>query len=271
MWQRFAHAEPGAALPALTLETIWDVRSDPSYDVARRHASPSPRLIALCTTSGQGQLWHWDCPAPLTLGPETLLLTPLHRIARYRCAAATWDFWWFEFAAAPPAALPLDRVLPAAVQARDGESVESIVQRLRRDSPATQRQATATFAMLLYRWLATEAARGRSTPHAEALERLLELLHQEPGRPWRVTDMARTAGLGERRFRELFQAHTGKAPKAYYEELRLRQARELLRQGLYSLAEIADRLGYSSAFHLSHAYRRFFGHAPSHEGRPRSA
>jgi transcriptional regulator GlxA family with amidase domain len=74
--------------------------------------------------------------------------------------------------------------------------------------------------------------------------------------------MARV-GMGERAFRSAFQAVMDWSPKRYFDRLRLEKAAELLRQNRYSIAEIADLLGYSSPFHFSRAFRELFGVPPS--------
>ncbi len=46
------------------------------------------------------------------------------------------------------------------------------------------------------------------------------------------------------------------------ESIRMTQANHLLKQGAWSVKEVAAQCGYTSAAHFSHAYRRVFGFPP---------
>ena len=70
------------------------------------------------------------------------------------------------------------------------------------------------------------------------------------------------------RFRQVFAALTGQAPKRFYDGLRLEYGRGLLRLGIHKVADVAERLGFSSPFHFSRAFKKHFGKPPS-EFRPK--
>ncbi len=83
------------------------------------------------------------------------------------------------------------------------------------------------------------------------------------GENWTVAQMACEAHMSERNFRLAFAAVTRQSPKRFYDRLRLRTAEELLRQGVYTVAQVGDRLGFSSPFHFSKAFKQCFGYPPS--------
>jgi AraC-like DNA-binding protein len=70
-------------------------------------------------------------------------------------------------------------------------------------------------------------------------------------------------GLGASHFRQAFRRECGVAPRTFHGEARLRRAADLLANTELSTKEIADLLGFSSAFHFSHAFKRGRGLAPS--------
>jgi AraC-like DNA-binding protein len=82
--------------------------------------------------------------------------------------------------------------------------------------------------------------------------------------PVNVEVLARKLGVAYSHFRREFKAHTGFAPWQYVLHLRLSRARRLLAASDATLEDIATRLGFSSAFHLSSAFKRAFGTAPEH-------
>jgi AraC family carnitine catabolism transcriptional activator len=77
--------------------------------------------------------------------------------------------------------------------------------------------------------------------------------------------LAANCGVSARQLERLFGAQLGKAPAAYYLELRLVRARHLLRQSDLSVIEVAAATGFASASALSRAYRQHFGLPPSRD------
>ena len=116
---------------------------------------------------------------------------------------------------------------------------------------------------LLYHWLACAQADVSALPYRQAIEAVIDQMHQHFNPPWKVHEMANSVHMGVRQFRQSFHDVTGQSPKAFYDQLRMTVARELLLQQQYSMAQIAFQLGYSSPFHFSREFRRHFGVPPS--------
>jgi len=74
--------------------------------------------------------------------------------------------------------------------------------------------------------------------------------------------MADIACLSARRFRQVFEQATGQSPKKYFDKLRLDTAAEMLLTTPYSIEQLTEKLGYSSQFHFSKAFKASFGKSP---------
>ena len=61
----------------------------------------------------------------------------------------------------------------------------------------------------------------------------------------------------------MFRRHSGKAPGAYFRELKMQTAQELLRQKNLTIQQIADRVGYSDARAFSREFRKYAGISPT--------
>lgn len=95
------------------------------------------------------------------------------------------------------------------------------------------------------------------------LARTLHLIHQHPERPWTIERLAVASGTSRATLARHFSAEVGVAPMTYLSERRLWRARQLLESSVMSLEEIAQQVGYSTAFSLSKAFKRRFGQAPT--------
>ncbi|MFT3897267.1 MAG: AraC family transcriptional regulator [Thermomonas sp.] len=86
------------------------------------------------------------------------------------------------------------------------------------------------------------------------LSRALSAVHERPGEEWTIQSMAREAGMSRTAFAELFAATVGMPPIQYLAHWRATEARRLLKDRRFSVARIAEMLGYRSEA----AFRRFF-------------
>lgn len=81
--------------------------------------------------------------------------------------------------------------------------------------------------------------------------------------PISVATMARRVGLSSRQVERLFLSHFGKTPVAFYVELRLERAYELVSRTSLPIQVIAQHCGYASVTHFARKYREHFGITPA--------
>lgn len=98
----------------------------------------------------------------------------------------------------------------------------------------------------------------------ERLAIALKQLHARIDHPWTVAQMARTAALSRSGFFERFSRKVGVAPMQYLLAWRMEVAKDLLKRGRLTVAEVAERVGYGSSSAFSVAFSRHVGQSPSH-------
>jgi AraC family transcriptional regulator len=74
--------------------------------------------------------------------------------------------------------------------------------------------------------------------------------------------LAAELGISYSHLRHSFTARLGVSPKQYYLHARLEQARDLLLNTTNSVKEVADILGFESAFYLSKQFKSHYGSSP---------
>ncbi len=83
--------------------------------------------------------------------------------------------------------------------------------------------------------------------------------------PLSTDEIAQLAGVSRRQLERLFKQYLGSLPSRYYLELRLKRARQLLRDTNYSIVQVGLMCGFSSGSHFSTAFGALFGNTPREE------
>ena len=107
-------------------------------------------------------------------------------------------------------------------------------------------------------------APGREVTHLK-LSKIIRQMESAYAEPLTPQAFATAAGLSTRQVERLFQHHLGQSPGSYYLGLRLRHARQLLRNTTLSIHAVAADCGFSSTSHFCHSYRRHYDHSPTME------
>ncbi len=92
---------------------------------------------------------------------------------------------------------------------------------------------------------------------------VLEYIESHLAQPVSTADLARVAHMERTYFCHLFSRQMGISPARYVRQRRIQEAQTLLIATGSSLDEIADRLCFSDAFHLSKAFKQATGISPS--------
>ncbi|MCU1740726.1 MULTISPECIES: AraC family transcriptional regulator [Pseudomonas] len=171
----------------------------------------------------------------------------------------------------PDAAL-LVSLLPQLIHVRGEKRLTTLVQLVSEES-RERRPAREVILERLLEVLLIEALRSTAGPATSpgllrglADERLavaIRRMHESPTRSWTIAQLAKEAALSRSAFFERFNRALGTAPMAYLLTWRMALAKNLLRRKEGGLAEIAQRVGYSSASAFSVAFTRHVGLPPT--------
>jgi len=175
-----------------------------------------------------------------------------------------------------PDASLLVSLLPQIVHVRGVERLATLVQ-LVRDESREQRPAREVVLSRLLEVLLIEALRSTAETTASPglvrglsdcrLAAAIRVMHEHPTRAWTVAELAKEAALSRSTFFERFNRAVGVAPMEYLLTWRMALAKDLLRRKEGRVADVAQRVGYSSASTFSVAFTRHVGRPPSQYAR----
>ncbi|SFO05030.1 AraC-type DNA-binding protein [Variovorax sp. PDC80] len=175
----------------------------------------------------------------------------------------------------PDAAL-LVSLLPTLVHVRGVDRL-SVLVRLVGEESSEERSGRELVLTRLVEVLLVEALRSSSGEDAPPgllrgladarLALAMRQLHADPARPWTVTQLAQKAALSRSAFFDRFTRAVGLPPMEYLLAWRMALAKNLLKQHDVAIAEVAERVGYSSASTFSTAFSRHVGLPPGRYAR----
>ncbi|MGT2440713.1 cupin domain-containing protein [Bradyrhizobium betae] len=216
---------------------IMDIdRSSARFGVVRHGGRAKPFSTMIC---GNFTVSRPLFGSVLELLPPVLLLKP------------TADRGWLEAI--------LRRMVSESAHQRPGQSV------------ALSRLTEVLFVEVLRSWIASlSPGQGGwlgaiSDPH---IGPALKLIHENPERPWTLSDLGQRVGLGRSVFSARFTRLVGQSMHRYVIERRMAQAAFLLETSDEPIARIASQVGYETAAAFSKLFHRHHGLSP---GRYRAA
>lgn len=230
--------------------------------------------------------WHW-APPPLT---DYDLWWVLEGRGRFRLGDQTFDLRPGRCFVLRPASRiqasqdPAFRLLVFAVHfdppdranfppyplegqvVRDREFLEILARRCeslfqRGDATGRRHSAGLLQQILLHLW--DELSQPLPSAADRSLHELMQVIRLEPGRRWKVAELAGQAGLSRSQFTRRFQKLAGMPPNTFVMQTRLARAKHLLLETDMPVARIALALGYPDIYFFSRQFKTATGLAPS--------
>ena len=123
---------------------------------------------------------------------------------------------------------------------------------------------------ILYRLLLDESSAGlhrmaQADSPPQRISRAIACLKDHFRESLRVGDLAREAGMSNSSFHQRFRDLTGMSPLQYQKQLRLQEARKILRNERKDVGTVSRSVGYESPSQFSREYSRLFGNPPVRE------
>lgn len=95
------------------------------------------------------------------------------------------------------------------------------------------------------------------------LKQITDWMAEHVAEEFSLKRLAAQAGLSKFHFQRLFKSAVGVSPSRYQINLRMNEARRLLRETKMSVIDVALEVGYTNPSHFAHLFRRETGLSPS--------
>ena len=105
---------------------------------------------------------------------------------------------------------------------------------------------------------------GSMSQSAVEYRRIVSFMTQGVCENLTLSEIAAECNVSVSYIKLLFSTYAGISPKSYFNQLRIRRASELLREGI-SVTEVADRMNFSSTNYFSAFYKKHTGISPSEQ------
>lgn len=100
-------------------------------------------------------------------------------------------------------------------------------------------------------------------PHGKALQRVVQKINENVNKNFKVSELAREAGMSESYFRAMFKSYSGYSVVQYQNFIKISYARDLLLSGNYRVNEVAAAVGISDVYYFSRLFTKIVGTNPS--------
>ena len=151
----------------------------------------------------------------------------------------------------------------------DSPLIRMLSDEMARDAPGQAAVLDRLLDMLLIAILRTwfDRSEARELPWYQAkgdpvIGNTLKLIHKTPAHPWTLSSLAAKVGVSRAALARRFNEVVGEPPMAFLTQWRLALAADLLREPGETVGTVADRVGYSSPYAFSSAFKRVRGVSP---------
>jgi AraC-like DNA-binding protein len=239
---------------------LWIVDSDPSY-IVKPYNLKNTNYIALRTIRGKGLLII-DDNNQIEVTPGTLYIFKHSQIKYYGCMADEWYFRWYDFSLSD-VSFPDINVLHSIDETENELSLSLECIKLQKSgNNEASIMSSAIFSFLLSGWIYRLNSNRFYSKDSININSVLEYIESKISNQLTVSELARHVNICPRRFHDIFKAETGFTPKQYIHRHRLLRAKELLTCTPFSIALIAEQLGFANQFHFSNFFKKKYGLSP---------
>lgn len=232
------------------------------YEIHRKKANAHGIFYTL---GGQADLYAED--RHYVLKPGLVAILPAGGTHTYR-ARSSWELLWFHPSNSeiwngviPKHPIVAKAVWAAQLEALTQDFLKESVKRERSLHESVLRGYSHLISLFLQRELSV-LNHAQKPEKREKLEKLWAAVTEAPAHPWDVHNLAKSCAVSRSQLHSLVKQYYGCGVMEVVGKIRMEYAEELIINRQFKIIDVANRVGYTSPYSFSRAFKRFIGVAP---------
>lgn len=257
-----AYTEQKESVAGLSVVSCGHIFAKPGREILRPHGRQDWLLFYIVKES---ETFFFGDRVTASAGSFVLFAPGEKQHHRYE-GSKTGEFYYVHFRCEtlpPHITLQTSRVYSLPPKRQYCDLFEELIEEVLQKSPCYEALCACRLLTLLT--LLEREVIHTSHPMREQFERIARVV-QHMNRYYNsemdLAGYAALCGMSKHHFLRVFEQVTGKTPLHYRNEIRMEHAAELLLEERLSVAEIGERLGFSSPAYFSAAFKKAFGYSP---------
>lgn len=241
----------------------WSVEADEfyRYELQEDALSLKDMYCFVRTVDGAGCL-ETVSGEKIALPENSYMIIRRNRIKEYRSTDKVWKYYWVDFLYHTSPQIKTEKIYPAAFNEHEKELFEELLD-IGRQFPNEIEYINAVFKHYYFSLTLRRVKKPDSSAHSVKLSEVCAYIQQKLYSRITVTEIANFFNVSSRRIHQIFNETLHISPKQYISDLKIEKAKQILEKTSMPIIDIADALGYYSAYHFSSTFQRKTGCSPS--------
>lgn len=241
----------------------WSVEADEFYKYEMKEDALSLKgmYCFVRTVEGEGIIETVDGEKiPMPAG--TYMIIKRSRIKKYESCRKIWNYYWVDFIYHGQLKLKAEKRFSAAYTEHEKNLFDELLE-VGRSYPNEMQYINSVFQHYLFSIMLSKAEKPRAAAGSVKLSEVCTYIEQKLYSRLTVTEIANFFNVSSRRIHQIFNEALHVSPKQYISDLKIQKAKQILEKTSMPIIDIADALGYYSAYHFSSTFQRKTGSSPS--------
>lgn len=250
------------------VNSVFKILADKSYyhqcSDEEKQSHPKETISFVRCTEGQGKMRLHDMT--FTLKKEECIFIKFHDIKEYKSLSNVWGYRWVNFTADyTTPEFELNKIYNIPFNEKEDEAFHMFLS-VGQNDLKNKSYICSLFLNYFYSVMLEEKFEENnllSNSNKRLIDEMCSYMQQKIYSKVSVDEIARFFTISPRRLHQIFTSEIGIAPKKYILKKKMEEGYKLLVQTSTPINKIADMLCFSSAYHFTNEFKKFFGTSPS--------
>ena len=241
----------------------WRVEADEFYiyEIKQDKLALNDTYCFLRTVNGGGYI-KTVSDDKISLPENSYIIIETNRIKELCSSDEKWIYYRVDFLHKDKLNIKTGKPYPAVFSEHEKELFEELLD-VGRQFPGEVEYINSVFSHYYFNLTLQPFKKTDDAAHSVKLSEVCAYIQQKLYSRITVTEIANFFNVSSRRIHQIFNETLHMPPKQYISDLKIEKAKQILEKTSMPIIDIAESLGYYSAYHFSSAFQRKTGCSPS--------